>query len=79
MKPSATPAFPARRNAVVIFLVVAVTTVALVIAFMRIEGPVAKCEAADGQMLVGPGGETACVSPRTFLPIDTPPTGKTAH
>ncbi len=63
--------FPVRRNAVLIALVTAVATSLLVAAFHHIEGPVERCEAIGGHMLVGPGGETSCVNPNTFLPIET--------
>ena len=72
MKQAEPVAFPARRNAVLIALVVAATTVFFVAAFHHIEGPVERCEAIGGNMLVGPGGETSCVNPHTFLPIETP-------
>ena len=72
MKQAAPVVFPARRNAVLIALVVGVTTAFLVAAFHHIEGPVEQCEAVGGHMLVGPGGETSCVNPHTFLPIETP-------
>lgn len=62
-----------------IFLAVALAIAVLVVGFMHIDGPVARCEAAGGQMLVGPGGETSCVNPRTFLPMDSLPGGKTAR
>ncbi|MEM8744903.1 MAG: hypothetical protein AAGF14_09740 [Pseudomonadota bacterium] len=64
-------AFPARRNAVLIALVTVFATSLLVAAFHHIEGPVERCEASGGHMLVGPGGETSCVNPSTFLPIET--------
>ena len=42
----------------------------LAFALSGLEGPASRCENAGGQMLVGPGGETACVSARTFLPLE---------
>lgn len=63
--------FPAVRNAVVIAAVAGAGLVALVLTFRNIEGPVEKCERLGGQMLTGPGGELACLSARTFLPLES--------
>lgn len=35
-----------------------------------LKGPFSRCEGYGGQMFVGPGGETSCVSGRTFLPVE---------
>ncbi len=63
-------AFPARRNGLVILVIVGAAVAGLVIAFSHIEGPATKCEQVGGQMLIGPGGETSCINPRTFLPVE---------
>ena len=41
------------------------------IALWHTDGPASQCEDAGGQMLVGPGGETSCVSNRTFVPLES--------
>lgn len=35
----------------------------------RGDGPASRCEGRGGHYLVGPAGETACLSPNTFLPM----------
>lgn len=60
----------ARRNGAAIILSVAAATALLVAAFNHFDGPVASCEAIGGHMLVGPGGETSCINPHTFLPLE---------
>ena len=59
----------ARRNGAVILLSVAAGMALLVAAFSHFDGPAARCEGLGGHMLVGPGGETSCISPQTFLPV----------
>ena len=49
---------------------VMIPIVLLAFALSGLKGPASRCEDAGGQMLVGPGGETACVSGRTFLPLE---------
>jgi hypothetical protein len=49
---------------------VMIAVVLLAFALSGIKGPASRCEGAGGQMLVGPGGETACFDGRTFLPIE---------
>lgn len=49
-------------------LVVAV--VLLGFALWHSDGPASRCENAGGHMLVGPGGETSCVSSQTFVPLE---------
>jgi hypothetical protein len=39
-------------------------------AMWHTDGPASQCEDAGGQMLVGPGGETSCVSNKTFVPLE---------
>ena len=50
--------------------VVMIAVVLLAFALSGLRGPVSRCEGAGGQMLVGPGGETACVNSQTFLPLE---------
>ena len=71
MNHSGESAFPARRNGLVLFVVVCAALAGLVLAFSHTEGPATKCERVGGQMLIGPGGETSCINPRTFLPMET--------
>lgn len=40
------------------------------LALWHSDGPMSRCEDAGGQMFVGPGGETSCVSSTTFVPLD---------
>lgn len=47
-----------------------IAVVLLAFALSGIKGPASRCEGAGGQMLVGPGGETACFDGHTFLPIE---------
>ena len=42
----------------------------LAFALSGLTGPASRCEGVGGQMLVGPGGETSCVSNKNFLPLD---------
>lgn len=63
-------ALRARRNGAVILLSVAAGMALLVAAFSHFDGPAARCEGRGGHMLVGPGGETSCISPQTFLPVE---------
>jgi len=58
----------ARKSFLAACLMIAVVLLAFALSGLR--GPASRCEDAGGQMLVGPGGETACVSARTFLPLE---------
>ena len=49
---------------------VMISVVLLAFAFSGLKGPASRCEGAGGQMLVGPGGETACFDSQTFLPME---------
>lgn len=49
---------------------VMIAVVLLAFALSGLKGPASRCEGAGGLMLVGPGGETACVDGRTFLPLE---------
>ena len=49
---------------------VMIAVVLLAFALSGLKGPASRCEGAGGQMLVGPGGETACVNGQTFLPLE---------
>lgn len=54
-------------------VVLASVTVVAVTAFIllgRLGGPSTRCAKFGGQLMVGPGGETTCISGRTFLPIE---------
>lgn len=42
----------------------------LILAASQAGGPSSRCEEAGGHYMVGPGGESACVDRRTFLPMD---------
>jgi len=48
----------------------AACAVALVFVLNALGGPSTRCQGFGGQVFVGPGGETSCVSGRTFLPIE---------
>ena len=58
------------KKAIFFGLGVAVAVALLSIMIWRTDGPATLCEGAGGQMLVGPGGETACISGQTFLPLE---------
>lgn len=58
------------RKSLLIGAAMAGAAIALVFALSRLDGPASRCAGAGGQMLVGPGGETACVNARTFLPLE---------
>jgi len=47
-----------------------IAVVLLAFALSNVKGPASLCEDAGGTMLVGPGGETSCVSNRTFVPLE---------
>ena len=47
-----------------------IAVVLLAFALSIVKGPASLCEDAGGTMLVGPGGETSCVSNRTFVPLE---------
>lgn len=57
-------------TAAVLVAVIAGCVIALVVALNTLGGPSTRCQGFGGQMFVGPGGETSCVSGRTFLPIE---------
>ena len=58
------------RRAILAASAVMIAVVLLAFALSGLTGPASRCEGAGGQMLVGPGGETACFDGRTFLPIE---------
>ena len=51
-------------------LCLGISVVLLGFALWQTDGPASSCEDAGGRMLVGPGGETSCVSSRTFVPLE---------
>lgn len=58
------------RKSVLAASAVMISIVLLAFALSGLKGPASRCEGAGGQMLVGPGGETACVRGSTFLPLE---------
>lgn len=58
------------RKSLLIAAGMAGVAIAIVFAMSRLDGPASQCEGAGGHMLVGPGGETACVSGQTFVPLE---------
>ncbi len=58
------------KKAVTFGLGVLLGVVLLGFALWHSDGPMTRCEDAGGQMLVGPGGETSCVSSKTFVPLE---------
>lgn len=57
-------------RAALLVAAVAACVVALVFMLNALGGPSTRCQGFGGQIFVGPGGETSCVSGRTFLPIE---------
>ena len=61
---------PVDKKTLKIGLCLGAALVLLGIALWHTDGPASQCEDAGGTMLVGPGGETSCVSNRTFVPLE---------
>ncbi|GAB4231779.1 MAG: hypothetical protein Kow0032_14220 [Methyloligellaceae bacterium] len=61
-----------KRKALLAGFAAALALFAGIAALRHTQGPASRCEGFGGHFMVGPGGETACIDPTNFLPMDIP-------